>query len=151
MLHYHTIVSLQILNQIFQNSILSWIFVLVFQGWMIHIDNHQSNLIIYFLISFIRLNSIHLKKYKCLIHGLRPFKNNNMCKLCDNILDKDNKGRLMVKKCSLWGSYRCISWKYFISAIEKLSFHIAHVRIIDSMNVGRLENIVSPVIHQIFI
>ena len=32
------------------------------------------------------------------MHILRPFKYNNTCELCDNILDKDNKGRLMVKK-----------------------------------------------------
>ena len=36
---------------------------------------------------------------KCSIHGLRPFKYNNTCELCDKIFDKYNKGILMVKKC----------------------------------------------------
>ena len=36
---------------------------------------------------------------KCSIHGLRPFKHKNMCKLCDIIPDKDKKGRIMAKKC----------------------------------------------------
>ena len=31
------------------------------------------------------------------IHSLRPFKYKNTCELCDNMLDKDKKGRLMVK------------------------------------------------------
>ena len=34
-----------------------------------------------------------------MIHGLRPFKYNNTCELCDNILDKNNKGRLPVNTC----------------------------------------------------
>ena len=37
--------------------------------------------------------------YKCLIHVLRHFKYKNTCELCDNILDKDKKVRLLVKKC----------------------------------------------------
>ena len=36
---------------------------------------------------------------KCLIHGLRPFKYNNMCELCDIITYKYKKGRIMVRKC----------------------------------------------------
>ena len=36
---------------------------------------------------------------KCSIHGLRPFKYKNTCELCDNILDKYKRGRIMVKKC----------------------------------------------------
>ena len=36
---------------------------------------------------------------KFLIHGLRPFKYKNMCELCDIILGKYNKGRIMAKKC----------------------------------------------------
>ena len=35
------------------------------------------------------------------IHGLRKFKYNNTCELCDDILDKDKKVRLMVKICFL--------------------------------------------------
>ena len=33
------------------------------------------------------------------IHGLRPFKHNNMCKLCDIIPDKEKKGIIMAQKC----------------------------------------------------
>ena len=36
---------------------------------------------------------------KCLIHGLRPLKNNNMCELCDIIPDKYKTGRIMVERC----------------------------------------------------
>ena len=36
---------------------------------------------------------------KCSIHILRPFKYKNVCELCDNIIDKKMKGRLLVKKC----------------------------------------------------
>ena len=32
------------------------------------------------------------------IHGLRPFKYKNKCEFCDNILDKDKRGRIMVNK-----------------------------------------------------
>ena len=35
---------------------------------------------------------------KYLIHGLIPFKYNNTCELCDNILGKDNRVRIMVNK-----------------------------------------------------
>ena len=35
---------------------------------------------------------------KFLINGLRPFKYKNVCELCDNILDKEKRGRIMFKK-----------------------------------------------------
>ena len=48
--------------------------------------------------------SLHKIKYhiiqnisKCPIHGLRPFQYNT-CDLCDNTLDKDKRGRIMVKQ-----------------------------------------------------
>ena len=37
--------------------------------------------------------------YKCFTKGLIPFKYKSKCGLCDNILDKYKKGRLMVNKC----------------------------------------------------
>ena len=37
--------------------------------------------------------------FKCMIHRLRPFKHNNMCKLCDVITEKYNKVIIMVNKC----------------------------------------------------
>ena len=36
---------------------------------------------------------------KCSIHVLIPFKYKNTCELYDNIPNKDNIGRIMVKKC----------------------------------------------------
>ena len=36
---------------------------------------------------------------KISIHALRTFKSKNMCDLCDNILDRDKKVIIMVKKC----------------------------------------------------
>ena len=33
---------------------------------------------------------------KCSIHGLTPFKYNNTCEICDNILDKENRRRMIV-------------------------------------------------------
>ena len=38
-------------------------------------------------------------KSKISIHVLRHFKYKNTCELCDNILDKDKKVRLELKKC----------------------------------------------------
>ena len=40
---------------------------------------------------------IFKNKSKCSIHVLRPFKYINMCELCDNILDKDKRVRVIVK------------------------------------------------------
>ena len=37
--------------------------------------------------------------YKFSIHGLIPFKYKNACELCDNIIDKDKRGRIRLKKC----------------------------------------------------
>ena len=72
---------------------------------------------------------------KCLIYGLRPFKYNNTCEFCDNILDNDKKFILMVKKCSvLHEEVIDVFHKiYYIPTIEQSSFHLAHVRIIGSM------------------
>ena len=33
------------------------------------------------------------------MHGLRPFKYNNTCELCENIPYQYKKGRVMVDKC----------------------------------------------------
>ena len=38
------------------------------------------------------------------------------------------------------GSYRCLHDKFYIPTIEKLSFHLAHVRIIGSMECGKTIN-----------
>ena len=80
--------------------------------------------------------------YKILIYGLRQFKYKNTCELCDNILDKDKKGRLMVKKCFALHEEVIYVFheKYYIPTIEKLIFHLAHVRILGSMEYGKTRN-----------
>ena len=70
-----------------------------------------------------------------MIHVLRPLKYNNMYDLCDNILDKYKRERIMVKKCYVLHEevIDVFHEKFYIPKIEKLSFHIAHVRIIGYM------------------
>ena len=79
---------------------------------------------------------------KCSIHGLRPFKHKNMCELCDTIPDKENKGRTMAKKCFVLHEEVIDVFHefFYIPTIEKLSFHLAHVRIIGSMECGKTIN-----------
>ena len=78
----------------------------------------------------------------CLIHILIPFKYKNTCELCDKIIDKYNKGRLMVKKCFVLHEevIDVFNEKSYIPIIEKLSFHLYHIRIIGSMECGRSRN-----------
>ena len=58
-----------------------------------------------------------------------------MCKLYDNILDKDKKGRLMVKKFFVIREEVIYAFheKHYIPTIEKLSYHLVHVIILGSM------------------
>ena len=89
----------------------------------------------FFLSPFINLNSIFFKISKCLIHSLRKFEYKNTCELYDNILDKDRKFRLMVKKCFILHEevIDIFHEKYYIPTIQKMSFHIVNVRIFFSM------------------
>ena len=66
------------------------------------------------------------------IHSLRLFEYMNMCELYDNILDKYNRGILMVKKVFVLheGVIDLFHEKYRIPTIEKLLFHIAHISIL---------------------
>ena len=79
---------------------------------------------------------------KCSIHSLRPFKYKNMGELCDKKLDKDKKGRLMAKKGFVLHEevIDVFHEKYYIPTIEKVSFHLAHVRILGSMEYGKTRN-----------
>ena len=72
---------------------------------------------------------------KCLIHGLIPFIYKNTCELCDNILGKDNIGIIIVNKCFVLHEEVIYVFRefFYIPTIEKLSFHMAHVSIIGSM------------------
>ena len=68
--------------------------------------------------------------------------NTNLCGFYDNILDKDTKGMLVVKKYFV-PHQEVIDFfheKYHIPTIEKLSFHLAHVRIFGSMECGKTIN-----------
>ena len=76
--------------------------------------------------------------YKCLIQGLIPFKYKNTCVLCYNILEKDNKGGIMVKKHFVIHEevIDVFHEKSYIPKIEKLSFYLTHVKILGSMEYG---------------
>ena len=64
-----------------------------------------------------------------------------MCGFCDIIPDKDTKGRIMVKKCFvLHEEVIDVFHEKIITTIEKLSFHLAHVRIIGSMEYEKTIN-----------
>ena len=67
-----------------------------------------------------------------MIHGLIPFKYKNTCALCDKIPEKENRGRITVKKCFVIheGVINVFHEKYYIPTIEKLSFHLDRVRIL---------------------
>ena len=59
------------------------------------------------------------------------------------MLGKDKKGRIMAKKCLVLHEevIDVFHEKYYIPAIEKLSFNLAHVRLIGSMECGKTRNI----------
>ena len=77
-----------------------------------------------------------------MIHGLRPFKYKNTCELFDNIQDKDKRGRIMTNKCFvLFKEVIDVFHEiFYIPTVEKLSFHIAQVRILDSMECENIRN-----------
>ena len=85
---------------------------------------------------------------KYFIHILRPFKYNDMCELCDTIMDKDKKGRIMVKKSfDLYKGVIDVFIEFYILTMEKISFHLAHVRISGSMECGRTRSNFSALMH----
>ena len=65
-----------------------------------------------------------------------------MCELCDNILDKYKRGRIMVNKCFVVHEkvIDVFHENFYIPTIEKLSFHLDHVRILGSMECGKTRN-----------
>ena len=75
------------------------------------------------------------------IHGLRPFKYKNMCELCDNILDKDNKGILMSNKCFvIHEEVIDVFHKKLHFHNRKLLFNLAHVRVLGRMECRKTKN-----------
>ena len=87
--------------------------------------------------------------YKCSIHILRPFKYNNTCELCDNILDKYKKRIIMVRKYFVTHEEVIYVFheKYFITKIEKKKFNLSCVRILGAMECKNI-NFFPVVIHQ---
>ena len=76
-----------------------------------------------------------------MIHGLRQFKLKNICNLCDIISDKDKKDRIMEKICFVFHEEVIdVFHQKKIPTIEKLSFHLAHVMILGSMEYGKIRN-----------
>ena len=61
MMHYHIIVPHNLRDPIFQDGTIYCIVILIFQGIMFHVYNHQNILIVYFLLILIKLTSIYLK------------------------------------------------------------------------------------------
>ena len=99
---------------------------------MLHFYNHHNNLIV----------SLLLNTSKCLIRGLIPFKYRNICESCDILTGKDKKGRIMAKKCFVLHEEVTDFFyeMFYITTIEKLSFHLAHVRILGSTECGNTRN-----------
>ena len=99
-LHHHTIVRLQLLGQYFQNGTFFWNccsdFPITNAPFLESTEKFDR-----FVPASLQKTKFHIFQniYKMLIHGLRPLKYKNMCELCDIILDKDKKGRIMVNKC----------------------------------------------------
>ena len=79
------------------------------------------------------------------IHGLRLFKYNNMCELCDNIQDKDKRGKIVLKKTFVLHEevIDIFCDKYHIPTIEKCHFIFLVLGFLVQWNVGRLEMIFS--------
>ena len=65
-----------------------------------------------------------------------------MCELCDNIQYKDKRGRIMMKKCFVFHEEVIYFFNefFYIPTIEKMSFHLAHVRIIGSIVYSKTRN-----------
>ena len=74
------------------------------------------------------------------IYRLRPFKHNNTCDLCDKIIDKDKRGIIKAKMFLYEEIIDFFDEFFYIPTIEKLSFHLAHVRIIGSIECGKTIN-----------
>ena len=53
-----------------------------------------------FFSAFFHKSKFHIFRNisRCYIHGLKPFKYKNTCDLCDNILEKYKRGRIIMKK-----------------------------------------------------
>ena len=77
---------------------------------------------------------------KCSIYGLRPFKYKNKCDIFDKILDKDNRGRIMVKKCFVLHEEVIYVFhdKFYIPTIENCHLILLMSGLLVQFNTGRL-------------
>ena len=76
------------------------------------------------------------------MHELRPFQYNNTCNLCSNIQDIRIEKQLWKSNVFLLTRKLSMSFMklFHIPTIEKLSFHIAHVRILGLMEYRKTRN-----------
>ena len=75
---------------------------------------------------------------RCSICGVLPFDGRKLCMTCNNQADPSLKGRLHTKKeiVLLEETITSFHQNYYMPSIEKLAYHLAHVRILGSNHVG---------------
>ena len=80
-----------------------------------------------------------------MIHGLKPFKYNNTCELCNKIQDKEEIGKMMENKYVVLHEevIDIFHNKFYIPTIEKPSFNLSRVSIPGSMECGKTRNVFS--------
>ena len=99
MLRHNIIVPLQLMKKRFQNGNAFLIVVLIVTRINGPYLEPSEQLYRFFPLSIHKIKFHILQNiYKCLIHGLISIKYNKTCELCDNILDKLNRGTIMVNK-----------------------------------------------------
>ena len=89
------------------------------------------------------------KKSEFLIHGLRQFKQKNMCELCDTIPDKVNKYRITANKCFVLHEEVIDIFYNFLILPQYKNFHLIFIMsgLLVQWNLGRLEIVVSAIMH----
>ena len=88
--------------------------------------------------------------FKISIYGLRPFKYNNTCELCDKILNRDKRGIIMVNKYFALHEEDMDVFhdKLYIPTIEKCHLVFLMSGFLAQWNVRRIEVIVSVTMYQ---
>ena len=85
---------------------------------------------------------MYFKTYiKGLKNILRPFEYKNMCELCDRIKDKENRGKIMVKKFFVLHKEAIDVFhnKFFIPTIKNCHFILIMLGFLVQWNLERLE------------
>ena len=87
---------------------------------------------------------------KCSVHILRPFKYNNTCQLCKNILEKYKRGRIMANNVFVLREevINVFHDKIYIPTIENCYFILLMSGFLVQWNFGRLQIIVSMIMHK---